>query len=169
MANIKLTLPAAPFTGQIVTFPAPCGCDEVTDGLSINGEIYTVVDAMGECITGKGGAWCEGAQVSVALDCENKKAYIQNDAGHSRTYNVTVPIPWSQAEDCYMQMVEVPELLSEDEPIIDIKTSTDIAASAEYEKAFSNVIRIVAGDGMLSLWATKEPAVAFPIRLKVVR
>lgn len=80
MANIKLTLPAEPFSKQIVTFTAPCGCDQVTDGLVINGETYTVCDAMGECVTGKGGAWCAGAQISVVLDCENKKAFIQNAA-----------------------------------------------------------------------------------------
>lgn len=84
MANIKLNLPGAPFTGQLVTFPAPCGCDEVTDGLSINGEIYTIVDGMGICVTGRGGAWCSGAQVSVVLDVENKKAYIQNPAQGAR-------------------------------------------------------------------------------------
>jgi len=78
MANIKLNLAGVPFTGQSVTFTAPCGCDQVTDGLAINGVIYTVVDAMGNCVTGKGGAWCSGAQVSVVLDCENRKAYIKN-------------------------------------------------------------------------------------------
>ena len=78
--NIKVNTPAAPFSGQIVTFPAPCNCDEVTDGLVINGETYTVCDAMGECVIGKGGAWCAGAQISVVLDCENKKAFIQNAA-----------------------------------------------------------------------------------------
>lgn len=83
MANIKLNLPAEPFTGQTVTFPAPCGCDEVTDGLSINGDIYTVVDAMGVCVTGKGGAWCSGALVSVILDVETKKAYAVNTASMS--------------------------------------------------------------------------------------
>ena len=80
MANIKLNLTAAPFTGQIVTFTAPCSCADVTEGLVINGEIYTVCDAMGVCVTGTGGAWCEGATVSVALDVENKKAYLQNKA-----------------------------------------------------------------------------------------
>ena len=79
MANIKLNLSGTPFTGQIVTFPAPCGCNEVTGGLSINGEIYTVVDAMGRCVTGKGGRWVAGAIVSVSLDVEKKRAYIQNE------------------------------------------------------------------------------------------
>lgn len=78
MANIKLTLPGAPFTGQIVTFIAHCNCDEVTDGLVIGEDIYTVVDANGCCATGKGGRWKTGAIVSVTLDVENKEAYILN-------------------------------------------------------------------------------------------
>ena len=78
MANIKLTLPGEPFSGQIVTFTAPCDCDKVTGGIVINTKIYTVCDAMGNKVTGTGGVWCAGAQVSVVLDCENRKAYIQN-------------------------------------------------------------------------------------------
>lgn len=78
MANIKLTLPGEPFTKQIVTFTAPCDCDKVTDGIVINGTTYTICDAMGNKVTGTGGVWCSGAQISVILDCENKKAYLQN-------------------------------------------------------------------------------------------
>lgn len=78
MANIKLTLPGEPFTKQIVTFTAPCDCDKVTDGIVINGKTYTICDAMGNKIPGTGGVWCSGAQISVVLDCENKKAYLQN-------------------------------------------------------------------------------------------
>lgn len=73
---IKVNITGAAFTGKTVTFTAPCGCDKVTDGLSINGEIYTVCDAMGNCVTGVGGTWASGAQVSVVLDCEKKKAFI---------------------------------------------------------------------------------------------
>lgn len=76
--DIKLNLPSDPFCGQIVTFTAPCDCKDVTHGLAINGEIYTVCDAAGNCVTGVGGAWCKGVQVSVILDCTAKKAYIQN-------------------------------------------------------------------------------------------
>lgn len=75
--NIKLNLSAAPYSGQIVTFTAPCNCDLVADGLVINGDIYTVCDTLGTCVTGKGGAWIAGAKISVVLDCENKKAYLQ--------------------------------------------------------------------------------------------
>lgn len=81
MANIKLTLPGEPFSGQIVTFTAPCDCASVTNGLVIGGDIYTICDAVGKCVTdGGGGRWMAGAQVSVVLDCENKKAFIQNAA-----------------------------------------------------------------------------------------
>lgn len=78
MANIRLTLPGEPFTGQIVTFTAPCDCDRVTDGLFIGGQVYTIVDANGQCATGKGGRWTSGASVSVILNVEKKLAYIQN-------------------------------------------------------------------------------------------
>ena len=45
MANIKVNTAGKPYSGKLVTFTAPCNCDQVTDGLIINGEIYTVVDA----------------------------------------------------------------------------------------------------------------------------
>ena len=84
--NIKVNITGKPFTGRKVTFPAPCDCASVTDGLSINGEIYAICDAMGKCVTGIDGKWAAGAQVSVILDCENKKAYIQNAAGGGGGY-----------------------------------------------------------------------------------
>ena len=79
MSNIKLNLPANPFNGQIVTFDAPCDCVNVTDGLVINGNTYTICDAMGRCVTDFDGAWCSGSKLSVILDVSNKKAYIQNN------------------------------------------------------------------------------------------
>ncbi|MBR4929347.1 MAG: hypothetical protein IKZ00_00940, partial [Bacteroidaceae bacterium] len=92
----------------------PCDCSSVTDGLSINGEIYTICDARGSCITGKYGAWASGAQISVVLDCEEKKAYIQNantnayleakfdtkaPVDHKHTYNDVGAAPASHAND----------------------------------------------------------------------
>lgn len=79
MAKIKLNFEATPFTGQLVTFTAPCDCTEVTDGLVINGNTYTVVDALGNAITGVS-AWRGGAKVTVALDIENRRAFLQNGA-----------------------------------------------------------------------------------------
>lgn len=67
-------------TGTMVKFTAPCNCDAVTGGLTIDGVTYTVVDAMGECVTGASGGWKEGAQIAVLIDNENKAACIQNAA-----------------------------------------------------------------------------------------
>lgn len=78
MGNIKVNITGAAITGKVVTFTAPCDCDKVTDGIVINGKTYTICDAMGNKIPGTGGVWCSGAQISVVLDCENKKAYLQN-------------------------------------------------------------------------------------------
>lgn len=77
MAKIKVNISGVAFTGKIVTFTAPCDCTEAT-GLLIGEDTYDVVDALGNCITGSYLAWRSGAQVSVVLDCENKKAFIQN-------------------------------------------------------------------------------------------
>lgn len=77
--KIKVNIAGTAFTGKIVTFTAPCNCTEAT-GLVIGEDTYDVVNALGECITGSYPAWVSGAQVSVVLDYENKKAYIQNKA-----------------------------------------------------------------------------------------
>lgn len=104
MANIKLDLPGTPFTGQIVTFTAPCDCANVTNGLIIGGETYKVVDALGAVVTGTSGAWVSGAQVSVLLDTAKKFAYIQNSAkpgnhthaGVASVYTATIGTNWTE-------------------------------------------------------------------------
>lgn len=81
-SEVVLTLPGSVKveTGLQVTFKAPCDCS-VVSALVINGENYTVVDTLALCVTGKGGAWTTGAALSVILDVENKRAYLQNNAG----------------------------------------------------------------------------------------
>ena len=65
--------------GIQINFTAPCD-STVTQCLQIAGENYTVVDAKGECVTGKDGRWAAGAVVSVILDVDTKKAFVQNAA-----------------------------------------------------------------------------------------
>ena len=86
MAKIKLTLPGLeiPVTGKQVSFEAPCDCD-VTECLQIDGVDYTVVDALGNTVTGVGGVWATGAKITVVLDVENQKAYLLNGNGHPIT------------------------------------------------------------------------------------
>ena len=79
--SIVLELPEGGVcTGTMVKFSAPCSCDKVTGGIKINEDTYTVVDAMGECVTGVGGVWDAGAQIAVLIDHENGTACIQNAA-----------------------------------------------------------------------------------------
>ena len=78
MAKIKVNISGEAFTGKIVTFKAPCDCTEAT-GLVIGEDTYDVVDALGNCITGSYLAWRGGAVVSVALDVDSKKAFLQNE------------------------------------------------------------------------------------------
>lgn len=81
MSKLKVTLPGAeiPVTGKQVSFAAPCDCS-VVDCIQIDGVDYTVVDAMGNKVTGSadGGVWSTGAKVSVLLDVEAKKAFLLN-------------------------------------------------------------------------------------------
>lgn len=67
-------------TGTEVRFTAPCTCADVTGGVTIGGQTYQVVDAMCNCVTGKGGRWQTGAEISLVLDCDGGKAYLQNGA-----------------------------------------------------------------------------------------
>ena len=86
MAKIKLTLPGLeiPVTGKQVSFEAPCNCD-TTECLQIDGVDYTVVDSLGNTVTGIGGVWATGAKITVVLDVENQKAYLLNGNGHPIT------------------------------------------------------------------------------------
>lgn len=105
MANIKLEL-TEPYNGQFVTFTAPCGCDSVDNGLVINDETYTLVDAKGNSKAGVANTWASGSKVAVVLDVTNKKAYIQNgiptasDIGLSNVNNTSdknKPVSTAQA------------------------------------------------------------------------
>ena len=79
--SIKLELPEGGVcTGTMVKFVAPCTCKNITGGIVIDGVTYTVVDAAGNCITGKIGYWDNGAALSFLIDSGSKKAFLQNAA-----------------------------------------------------------------------------------------
>lgn len=81
MSKIRIELPdrEEPCTGKSISFVAPCDCT-VTECIQIEGQDYAVVDAIGRTVTGVSGVWATGALVTVTLNCEDKKAYIQNCA-----------------------------------------------------------------------------------------
>ena len=94
MAKIKLTLPRfeLPANGKHVTFQAPCDCSDV-ECIQIDGVDYTVVDSLGNVVTGDpaGGTWNSGATVSVILNVDDRKAYILNGSTSLMMVGTTDP------------------------------------------------------------------------------
>lgn len=86
MANIVLTLPVgeAVYTGKQITFPAPCDC-KTPEGVVIGEQSFNMVDAAGNNVLGTEGVFIKDALISIVLDCENSKAYIQNAASGATT------------------------------------------------------------------------------------
>jgi hypothetical protein len=72
--------------GKQISFKAPCPCTE-TEGLQIDGVQYTVVDSFGACVTGIGGRWDTGAIVSVILDVDHHRAFLQNESSPFGAFN----------------------------------------------------------------------------------
>lgn len=84
MAKIKVTLPGKeiPANGKRVSFVAPC--DSTTeDFLVISGVEYAVLDAY-ECLPLN--AWKAGNIVSVILNCDERKACLQNASYATEDY-----------------------------------------------------------------------------------
>ena len=84
MANIIWTPPEGweEKSGVHVSFKSPCDCSSAGN-LIIGSNSYSIVDACGNVLTGKSGAFVSGAVLDVILDCENMKAYLQNSAASS--------------------------------------------------------------------------------------
>lgn len=84
MANIIWTPPEGweEKSGVHVSFKSPCDCS-AAGNLIIGNNAYSIVDACGNVLTGKGGAFVSGAVLDAILDCENLKAYLQNPAPSS--------------------------------------------------------------------------------------
>lgn len=77
MATLTVTMPTGTtiVNGKQVTFRAPCDCTGI-DGIVISGTTYMLVDATTEQITGH--TFKKDAMVSVIMDTENNKAFVQN-------------------------------------------------------------------------------------------
>ena len=123
MSKINLSLPDDNIvTGKQVSFIAPCGSDSA-ECLTINGVDYIVCNAIGVDVAGTT-AWASGVIVSVILNVEETKAYIQNaatSAGESTAGTLTA-ISITESADGTVTMVNT----------LDIGTET-IVISADAE------------------------------------
>lgn len=88
MSKINLTINGNVVTGKQISFIAPCSCSDITC-LIINNTEYMIVDALGSNIAGTD-AWANGAIVSVILNVEDEKAYVQNPASSNVDVNQVI-------------------------------------------------------------------------------
>lgn len=157
-------------TGLTMSFIAPCDCS-TAGGIAVNGQYpeYEIVDAMGNVMTGGSGVWCSGSLITVVLDVENKKAYIQNSAHtKSRTYTATLSTTWTAAGTVYYQDVTVAGITEADDPIVDFVPQTNNATNVTLSGEMSKIFRVDTYEDSITVWASEKPTVSLPIRLKVV-
>ena len=89
MRKIILTLPDDKIvTGKQVSFVAPCGSLDA-ECITISGADFIVCNAMGVDVSGTN-AWASGAMVSVILNVEDHRAYIQNADVTDAVFNAVV-------------------------------------------------------------------------------
>lgn len=81
MSKIKITLPQCEsiVNGKPITFKAPCNCEGVT-AIVVGNKEFSLVNAAGVNISAIGNAFVKDAMVTVILDTDTEKAYIQNAA-----------------------------------------------------------------------------------------
>lgn len=81
MARIKLTLQEGEsiVNGKQITFKTPCDCEGIT-AVTVGMEEFELVNAAGTNISTIGNAFVKDAMVTVVLDTDGGKAYIQNPA-----------------------------------------------------------------------------------------
>lgn len=93
----------------------------------------------------------------------------QIGAAATTTLTCTVPVSWTASGDYFWQNISVPGLLAADNPVADILTGSDNAANKLYAEAWGKVLRAITYDGLVQIWCTEAPTVAFPVQFKVVR
>ena len=110
-----------------VNFTAPCDCSAVTGGLTVAGTTFTIVDAAGNCVTGIGGFFTEGAVVSVILDTENNRAYLQNGS------NMIIPAEIAEALGMEAVATPLPSVLTYLKSFVDTSLGDVDAALADMD------------------------------------
>ena len=88
----------------------------------------------------------------------------------SSTYTATIPTTGWPSQAPYTRTIDVDNLLSTDNPIVDIKM--DGVSSGNVEdvlSAFSKVYRMTAGAGTLTVYALEKPSIAIPLRILCIR
>ena len=107
MATFTVTLPSnvEVLNGKQITFRAPADCNGIT-GIVINGETYDLVDAKNKSVANVN-SYVDGAMLSVILDIENKRAYLQNGVTLFETFYVPTLLTaqaWANSQYSFEEM-----------------------------------------------------------------
>lgn len=91
-------------TGTILRLRAPCDSATATQGLSIDGNVYTIVDAMQTPLGGEAGIWEEDSILAFLIDKVAQVAYLQSagTGGGGGFVEMTTSIPVSEREEDYL-------------------------------------------------------------------
>ena len=91
-------------------------------------------------------------------------------AAQCEDIEVYIDILWeSNPDGGYKQIIDVPQIHSYDNPIVDVVLGTNVEVNKEFIEAWGLVDRITTADGSITLYAYGDaPEADFIIRLKVV-
>lgn len=147
-----------------------------------NGMLYKCTTAITAAEAWTAAHWAEtsvGAEIAAVYtvlaahtgNTSNPHGVTPAQIGAAKTLTLTVNVPtgWTASGGYYYKQVSAAGMLATDNPTADILTSSDNAANKLYQEVLGKVLRIVAGAGTVTLWATEAPTVAFPLQFKVVR
>lgn len=80
-------------TGSIIKIRAPGDSKAVTQGISIDGEVFSILNAMGENLAGQAGVWASGAILSLLVDKVNSATYMMNGGDSGGFIEMTTSLP----------------------------------------------------------------------------
>lgn len=174
MKTLNITLPegSSVCNGKQITFRAPCDCTGV-ERLAIDGEIYDLLNIINESVS-TGNIFVDGALVSVILDTENNRAYIQNVSSTITYHTKLLADNWKFDDvsyEYYYQDVDVDGILESDNPVVDIDPEPDdsIFDISEYDDNMCKIFHITTSANSIKVWAKSLVNRDLPIQLKVVR
>lgn len=73
---------------------------------------------------------------------------------------------WSESSP-YVQTVVVPNITSDNMPIVDLKLSEDITLWDSEESAYSNLIKVETNDGSITAYCKGKPENDFIIKMRI--
>lgn len=140
--------------------------DERTDA-SVCGIVTETVNADTSMIQGQ----YEDALAELRSAIEQAWSGEISEGAVSMVYTGTIPTGWSSTGGSapYTKAVSIPGILATDSPIVDLQASSTYTDAEEQISAWGMVYRVVATANTLTFYATDEPEVAIPVKVRCIR